>query len=969
MEPIQALKKEKKHLKRLAELSRRIYTPLAPLSAAVFRSREPIPPQRKESLDYRPIRPGETWGGLFDCAWFRFRGTVPPEARGRHVAAHIYIGGEGLIYRGDEPWWGVAPDTSYIDRVTAGLAKSVVEISPCAEGGEPFEAYMDAGYNGYYNYPVGRGKLKFCELCAVDDALLDYYYDYLTAASLMTAQKDAAKRAALEQKLDASYAALPDLPAARAALAPLFAGTPDGSVSFTAIGHSHLDLAWLWPIRETRRKAARTFSNQINNLARYPDYLYGASQPQQFQFIRELYPQQYAKLQALAREGRLEPQGAMWVEADTNLTSGESLVRQLHYGSEFFRTQFGREMKICWLPDVFGYNGNLPQILKKSGVPYFLTIKLSWNEHNPFPHRSFVWRGIDGSEVLVHMPPADTYNSAGSPACAAFARDNYPEREIAPEALMVYGNGDGGGGPGEAHIEMLRRQRSLEGSPRVAFGTAESFFGLLERHRDALPRYGGELYLEKHQGTYTTQARNKLNNRRCEYALQDLEALCALRLPAPFPAEKLDAWWKEVLFYQFHDIIPGSAIRRVYEETGARYAAIRREIAEETARTLAGIGRGEGRSVFNPTPFPREGFLSENGVCMKYASPAWGFGRLQKAEPAGLRATADTLENERLRVVFANGGEVVSLVTKADGREYAGDGLNRLTLYRDKFSHYNAWDIDWKYMERPHAVLREVSHVSFVRGGEAVRRSVYRHGRTRIVQEAFLTPGGATLSFRTTCEWHETFRMLRADFLTGIDADQVRCDIQFGSILRSARDVTPQEKAQFEICAHKYVDLSDGGRGLSLLNDCKYGHRAKDGLLSLNLLRSPVFPDPKADRGHQAFTYALYPHAGDCGADTLREAYFLNKPPVAFDGQAEKACIAAADDPAVVIDSIKPAYDGNGAVLRLYESQGRETTCALSTALPHGEALRCDLTEAGGIPCDLSRLHFDPFELVTLRLR
>lgn len=973
MEPIKHIRKERKHLRRLKQMRGNIYTKIGPLEVGVHPSCEPLPPGEQQNLDYRPIRRKSVWGGVFDCAWFRVKGVIPSAAQGKHVVVHINVGGEGAVYDGAEPASAITLVMSYIDRLQSGVGKSVIEISPCAKNGEKVELYIDAGYNGYYNYPFGWGIFHYADLCVVDDALLDYYYDYLCIASLLSVEEDRARRAMLSRTLDESFAALKNSVAeAKAILAPLFDGKPDESVTFTAVGHSHLDLAWLWPLRETKRKAQRTFANQINNAARYPEYIYGASQPWQFEYIRDNYPAQYARLKKMAEGGQLEPQGGMWVEADTNLSSGEALIRQILYGTEFFREEFGREMKICWLPDVFGYNGNLPQILKKSGLPYFMTIKLSWNEHNRFPYRSFVWSGIDGSEVLVHMPPDETYNSAGSPACVRHAAENYTEREKAPVALFLHGIGDGGGGPGEAHIELVMRQTSLDRSPRVAHGTAEGFFEDLENYRGALPRYSGELYLEKHQGTYTTQGANKNFNRRCEYALQDLEALCTLAWTEgrKYPDEALDEWWKEVLLYQFHDIIPGSSITRVYEESKERYAIILKEIEAERLNVLGFLSDKSGvKSVFNPTGFSRCEYIKSEDKWYYAETLPYGFAPLSEAlSPAGMQCGKDTLENELLALRFSPNGDIISLKSKEDGFEFADGSLNTLRLYRDKWLYYNAWDIDWKYYKKPSRILKAYKTESFIDGPRAVRRSYYRHGKTAITQETVLYAGCPVVYFETSCDYHETFKMLRADFDAAVRSDTVTCDIQLGSIERSTGNVTKEEIAQFEICAHKYVDVSDEKRGLSLLNDCKYGHRVKGNRISLNLLRSPVYPDKTADRGLHSFTYALYPHSGPCGVGTLKYGYMLNKPLQTVAGQININSIASTNNPSVVVETIKRARDGGGVILRLFESQGRGAVCGLETIFRYSKALETDLMENALGPARLEELQFTPFEIKTIKL-
>lgn len=1003
MEPTESIKKEEAQMARLEELRRKIYTPLADMAVLYAPSDEPVAWEEHDTLAYRPLPENGEWADLFGCAWFRIEGKIPTAAAGMHVAAHIDLGGEGLVYRrGGEklPVGAVTHDMSFIDRLQACTAKTLVDVANPAQGGEWVALDIDAGFNDNYPYPTAH--FQCAELCAVDDDWLEYYYDYLTVASLMSWEEEETRKQALRELLEESYAAkIRSLEEARTVLAGILQGQADDSLVFTATGHSHLDLAWLWPLRETKRKACRTFAHQITNMQRYPEYVYGASQPQQFQFVKESHPQLYHRLQKFAKRGQLECQGAMWVEADNNLPSGEALIRQIVYGKRFFREEFGQEMNICWLPDVFGYNGNLPQLLKKSGIPYFLTIKLSWNEHNRFPYRSFVWRGIDGSEVLTHMPPADDYNATASPPCTSFAKSNYTEGNVSHCAVMLYGLGDGGGGPGEAHIEMVRRQASLQGSPAVRMGAARDFFKELEQERTRLPGYQGELYLEKHQGTYTTQAHNKRSNRKCEYALQNLEALCtgANLRGYPYPRETLERLWKHVLLLQFHDILPGSSIRRVYQESAQDYDSILQELEQEQSAVLAFLARqDEGYSAYNPVSFARTVYVKKEGTWWTGTVPphgaaplaAWHAGvrdaaagvqnaevgaqdtAARKAVPDhGGCGAADCLDNGLVCIRFAPDGSICSLMDRSDGFDYvSGSGrfLNRLTLYEDEYLPYNAWDIDWEYYKKPFSVLTLVETETKTDGPARIRRNVYRCEGVELVQEVILYPDAPTVYFHTVCCWHKTLKMLRADFKPAVWSDQITCDIQMGAIRRSTREDTPQEKAQFEICAHKYVDISDETHGISLLNDCKYGHRAKNGLLSLNLLRGTTHPDPQADQGEHEFTYALFVHKGSSGEETVAQSYYLNQPSVILQGQLSLDSMACSSRANVVVETIKKAEDDSGIILRLYEAVGKETVAALKLNFAALSVWECDMEENPVTEIDPERLSFGAFEIKTLKV-
>ena len=940
--------------RRLRVLRGKAARPLSSLSVSAAVTREPVPYAEKDRLRYRRIMPGEVWAKhVYDCGWFHVTGDMPGNAADDgEIMLEIRIGGEGLVYSNDgDPFEMISAKTLPVDSLTVERGKSAVPLSDKLIKNGRIDFYIDGGYNGsVFNAPFGVGIFHCARTVKTDPAYYAFYYDYLAALSLYSSLAKG-EGADILFALDASYdAAVKGDPAgAREILAPAVHGK-SGDFTLYAVGHSHLDLAWLWPVRETKRKSARTFTKQLNLTERYPGYIYGASQPWQFEYLRDNQPAVWERIKAAVAAGRLEPQGGMYVEADTNLSGGEALIRQFVYGKRFWREAFGKETRLCWLPDVFGYNGNLPQIMRGCGIDRFFTIKLSWNEHNRFPYRSFNWAGIDGSEVLVHMAPDETYNSDALPASTRHAYENYPEKEVSREALYVYGVGDGGGGPGEGFLELLSRQSDMPGTPKVVFSAAERFFDKLETYKDRLPRYRGELYLEKHQGTYTTQGRNKLYNRRTEYALEDLESLCAAAYlkGRPYPQEKLDAWWKEALLYQFHDIIPGSAIGRVYRESTERYAVMLREIEDEKRCALEFLcGAGETPLAYDPLSF---------SVIEK--SPA--------AEDEKLFIGEDRMGNGCLTVRFREDGEICSL-RDADGTEYSDGYMNRLKIFFDRPLFFNAWDIDWKYHDRDGKTLRAYRYELRKTGSAVTRVNHYRHGRTRIRQEVTLAAGADYLTVRTFANWHETFEMLRAEFLPAVKTDTVACDIQFGTITRSAGDRTPEEKAQFEICAHKYVDVSDGEKGFSLLNDCKYGHRVKEGLVSLNLLRSPVFPDPRADRGEHVFTYALYPHKGALSRETLRRAFELNKPEYPFLGGHGFNPPVTVDNADVMITLIKKAYDGDAVVVRMYETQGRAAKASLKVNFAYRAAFETDLTEENPTPADPAGLAFRPFEIKTLK--
>lgn len=967
-------------LSHLRSIRKKIYTKVGSLESFITTEDEPIPFSERESCVYKKITSNKKWGKAFTCAWFNFKGRVPEDVKYQHIVLIVDIDGEGLyVDKNNEPISGITSRMCWVDRVQSTKGKTVIEFSEYSQGGEKVDIWVEGGFNGKRILPYGAAHFRNAYIASCRDDIKDYYYDYLVLSFALAACEDNLKQREISRALKSSYSVLKnykpeDIKKAKNILDQILEKEDNSpKLCFTAIGHSHLDLGWLWPIRETRRKAVRTFSNALANIGRYPEYIYGASQPQQFQWIKESYPKLYGRIKEAVRNGSIELQGGMWVEADTNLTSGESLIRQIHYGKKFFFEEFNEDMKICWLPDVFGYNANLPQILKKTGLEYFMTIKLSWNEYNTFPYKTFNWIGIDGSSVLVHMPPEGDYNSGGTPLCVKRAADNFTEKDVLDSALLVYGAGDGGGGPGEVHIELIKRQENLEGFPRVHFGRAIDFFENLKFSKDKLKSYKGELYLEKHQGTYTTQARNKYCNRKIEFLLHDVEMLasCAYLKGYEYPHILLEKIWKEVLLYQFHDILPGSSIKVVYDESQERYSEMMRELEDEKENILKYLSSGNSMTLINTSPFEREEYVKYDNKWYYAKAEAYSSSQMIRAdEEFGLKYGSDYIENEYIKTVFSNEGHIISLYDKINSMESCGKYLNKLVLYTDKWKYFNAWDIDINYPKRRKAILKIVGSETYIDGPRVVRRNFFRHGNTTITQDVILTSGRRFIEFDTECNYHETFKMLRADFAPSVYCDSVKCDIQFGSFDRSTRDDTSIEKAQFEICAHKWVDMSNIDYGVSLINDCKYGHRVKSGIISLNLLRSPVYPDTDADRGKHKFKYAFYPHKGNIiECDTIKASYLFNIKPLVCNSNVSIKPVVMADSKNIIIETIKKAEKEDGIIIRLYECFGQNTSANVTVSFDYIEAYETDMLENPFFKIGLQGLSFTSFEVKTILLK
>ncbi|WP_276355004.1 alpha-mannosidase [Cohnella caldifontis] len=985
----------------LSELQEAVYEPMAALAVTAWVTKEPVPYSERESGRRITLRPGDKWGDLWDCAWFRFEGVVPNSLKGRKVVLLIDVNGELCLVDGEgTPLQGLTNVNSEFDLSLGLPGKRVVDVSPSAQGGEIIDLWGDAGCNDLFGR-YRSGTLKEAEIAVCREDVRRLYHDFEVLIELADQLPDgSARKARVCQCLYEASNALASIDAesvrrASEIVAEELAkrgGDPELTVS--AIGHAHIDLAWLWPIRETIRKGARTFSTALRNLEKYPDYVFGASQPQLYQWIKERYPKLYEQVKERVREGRWEAQGAMWVEPDANVPGGEALVRQVLYGKRFFRQEFGRDVRVLWLPDVFGYAGSLPQILKKSGVDFMMTQKLSWNAYNAHPHHSFWWEGIDGTRVLAHLPPEDTYNSPAAPRSLAKIERNYADKNVSKHALMLFGIGDGGGGPGEEHLERLARVKNLSGLPRVVQEPAERFFRRLEEEATRFQAFRGELYLEKHQGTLTTQGRSKRYNRLMEIGLRELEFAASLLWAlggGDYPAERLEEIWKEVLLYQFHDILPGSSITRVYEESLARYEVLLERVQGITRDVYGRVGALSGwygePVVFNSLPWDRETWVQWNGEWREVRVPAMGYRKLAEAslpprQIEGLLAGERMLENERLRVRFGEDGSIVSVFDKTAGREALAPGgrANVFAVYHDDG---DAWDFPRDYREKGAGTMRLEAIAAYVDGPKATVEQTYRFGDSVLTQRIALTSGSPLLEFATEADWRESGKMLRVSFPTAIRTEFANCEIQFGYLKRPTHRNTMTEFAKDEICAHRYIDLSQPDYGVALLNDCKYGHSALGGVLDLNLLRSPSYPDPTADRAVHRFTYALYPHAGDfVEAAVYRHGYELNVPLAIVEAQGradgdgnvkEPISLVRVDHPYVMVEAVKKAEDSDHLIVRLYETAGTEADAAVSVGLPCESIEETDLMENPiavlGTNASRAALRFAPFEIKTVRVR
>ncbi len=983
--------------------------------------------QALKASGWKDIKVGDEWAGDGQFAWFRMQFTVPKEFDGKTLVAILrfgaggWNGGEGCLFINGVPYQGI--DANHTDVVLAKKAKA----------GAKYDLVFECVSTPVWQNIRHKIKLEQADIACLNYDVQDYWYDLGFITSIAEQLPWGSRRRATivraaNKSVDAfdfeaaSFDAFSETARnARKILAPLYKKPAEASaLEFACAGHSHIDVAWLWPYAETIRKCSRTFSTVDRLMDEYPDYLFTQSQAQLYEFTKDNYPELYEKVKKRVKERRFEPQGSMWVEADCNICSGESLVRQILLGKTFFMDEFGIETDVLWLPDVFGYSAALPQILKKSGVDYFMTIKISWSQFNKFPYSSFYWEGIDGSRVLAHFPPTNDYNARIRPNQLLPGADAYREKDRSDIALYPFGYGDGGGGPTREHLEHMKRAANLEGVPKCTPMWAADFFKQLVKRSEDLPSWVGELYLEYHRGTYTTQSRNKRANRKSEHLLRDAEMAAGLAWAIKglkYPHEELTRTWKTVCKNQFHDVIPGTSVTDVYKDTAVDYARIADTGVKIRTAGLEKLGgktaEAETIRVFNSLSWTRSDALrvpvpgkakswhaeTEDGRPLP-AQPAaddpsmlWvqpdsvpGIGlsniKLVKGAPkdsSSIKVAENGLENDLYRIKLDKGGAITSIFDKKAKREVLpkGQKANVLQIFEDKPLAFDAWDIDFYYRDKgtdiTDAAEIKVEDAGPVRGALKIVR---KFGSSTVEQRIVLWASSPRIDFETRVDWHENRKMLKVAFPVDVHANSARFEIQYGSVDRPNHWNTSWDFARVEVAAQKWVDMSQSDYGVSLMNDCKYGHDVHENVLRLTLLRSPKEPDPTADMGEHLFTYSLMPHQGDWrDAETVRRAYELNVPMIAWatDGKpAASGAMLSLDALNVVIDAVKKAEREDALVVRMYECHGIGAECRLDLGFKVGNASECDLLERDQTKLKLDgsslSLSLRPFEIKTVKL-
>ena len=994
------------------------------------------------------------WYGPDRHYWFRTVFTIPEEYDGK---------GLWLRIRTQIEEWDDAKNPQFLVFLNGEVVQGAdmnhreVLLSEAATAGETVTVDLQA-YSGTL-HPEFR---LMADVEEVSQPVKDLYYDIQvplwamdrmdqegkTAIDILTVLNDTISLLDLRDVYSDDF--YRSVEAARAYIAKALYEDLAGhdTVIATCIGHTHIDVAWWWTVAQSREKAARSFATVLELMDEYPEYRFMSSQPVLYTFVKERYPELYEEIKRRAAEGRWEPEGGMWLEADCNLTSGESLVRQFLYGKQFFQEEFGVDSRVLWLPDVFGYSGALPQIMKKCGIDYFMTTKLSWNQFNKVPDDTLLWEGIDGTKVLTHLISTlgvgqsvdrffTTYNGILHPDAIMGGWQRYQNKEMNHDILVAFGYGDGGGGPTREMLETGRRmEKGIRGIPKVRQESSLTYFTeLSERVKDSrrLHTWTGEFYFEYHRGTYTSMARNKRSNRKSELLLMDLELLAVLaeKRGAAYPAEDLERLWKMVLLNQFHDILPGSSIKEVYEVTKREYE----QVAEEGGRLLkerkeAVAGAGDGVTVFNTLGFTRRSLtvlpdgvtsLTDKGEALpsqeigslRYSLtgeiPSKGYsvyGAVREADggtadeaaggvvensaaescgdtPFSVLKTVDgfVITTPFAKVDMAADGSFTSLLDLSENRQVwkAGEAGNRLRIYEDKPIYYDNWDIDVFYTEK-YWDLDEPASIAVTSVGPlclqiTVNRS-FMH--SRMTQDIRFYAHSPRIDFNTWVDWKEHQYLLKAGFPVDVHTDEAAFDIQFGNVVRKTHTNTSWDRARFESCGHKWMDVSESGYGVSLLNDCKYGHSVREGCIELTLIKSGIEPNPDTDNEEHVFTYSLYPHQGTWReADTQKEAADLNQPLSAVNGgiPGESYGFAGVKGDSVVLETVKRSEDGDGIILRLYESRNKRVNAKVSLSCAPVTVTECNLLEepvdeAGGLMIDQDGFSFviKPYEIKTYKV-
>lgn len=933
---------------------------------------------------------GGYWGKNDTWYRFRFQFTIPDDYAGEYIRVRLITGREGA-WNGLNPQLLVSVNGHVVQSLDTnhGDFPLTREAVPGQTYAVELEAYAGREYDNqsFHDQPLQFVVTAYCH----DRKSEGLYYDLYTArkAAELYPETDY-RRIQIEKYLTAALNLLDfrdpgseeyyeSIRVAAEYMKTEFYSNFCGSdeVIANCLGHTHIDVAWLWRLEQTRAKAVRSFATELELMEEYPEHHFTSSQSQLYQFVKEDCPQVYEGIKQRVKEGRWEVEGAMWLEADCNLTSGESLVRQILHGKRFMKEEFDVDSHILWLPDVFGYSAAMPQILKKSGVDTFVTSKIHWSETNHFPYDTFLWKGIDGTEVFTQYilcgpfnaqlgdgNTYSTYTGEVLPICMAKGWEIYQQKNLNNELLVTVGFSDGGGGVTREMLEMNRRMScGIPGVPKTRITTAEDALERIRRNVEGkkLPKWFGELYLERHRGTYTSMAKNKRYNRKSEFLLQHVEAASLtkkLLLGESYPKEDLYKDWTTVLLNQFHDIIPGSSIAEVYEDSEAQYMDLLQrnsELSDQTVTALAGKCAQKGVFVYNPTGIRRDGIVDIRGE-KRYVRdvPAFGWTVIPEKSTVAvstIQASAHHLENRFYSITLDDTGVLTSIYDKENGREVLSGRGNVLEAYDDHPRDCDNWEISAYHDEKKWKItdVQEISVSTDAVSATVIIHRKFLHSTLRQLITIYRDKPG--IDFDLSAEWHEHHIFLKTAFPVDILSDKAAFEIQYGAVERPTHSNTSWDAARFEVCAQKWVDYGEAGYGVALMNDCKYGHDLHDGVMRLSLIKCGTYPNPQADQGHHHARYCLLPHAGDWrDAEIPNEAYAYNCPLIGAQSAGTgilpgQYSLVTAKPSNIIFTVAKEACDGEEIVLRAYESQGKRTKAKVALGFTARMVAEVDMME------------------------
>ncbi|WP_203579930.1 alpha-mannosidase [Microbacterium hibisci] len=985
-----------------------VYAKVAPLDLEAWEvPGEPVPFADAAAQAYAPFTVGTAWGRPWSTLWLRARGRVPEDwpVDDRYRVEVVVDPGfddnmpgfqcEGLVFRPDGTIVkAISPRNSRVAVVGRDID---LYLELAGNPSIPPESHWRATRMGDAATAgdAPQYRLRRLDVALVDRCVWELLQDIETVRGLAselppTAPRHAQLWAALDRMLDVVD---PDdvhgtASAGRDALAAVLAAPAAASAhTVLATGHAHIDTAWLWPVRETVRKCARSFSNALALMEEDADFRFVCSQAQQLAWVKSAYPELFERIREKVASGQFVPVGSQWVEPDTNMPNGEATIRQLTYGKRFFLEEFGVETREVWLPDTFGYSAALPQIMRLAGVDWFMTQKISWNQTNAMPHHTFLWEGLDGTRIFTHFPPIETYNAQLSPAELAHAERTFADHDAGTVSLAPFGWGDGGGGPTREMVAAARRQADLDGSPRVVLGAPADFYARASTESEELPVWRGEMYLELHRGTLTSQLRTKQGNRRSEELLHEAElwaATAAVRRGTEYPYDELDRLWKRVLMLQFHDILPGSSIAWVHREAEADHEAIQRDLQEIVARSVTALAA---TADVEAEPASTPGYAVNSAAVAIDGVAAFSIGTPAEHPAAVVEETADgwLLRNGTVSAIVDRRGLIVSLAG-ADAREVIPEGEpgGLLRLHRDSPDKWDAWDIDRHYRHNAHDLIETDEISAGTDAGTVFVRATRSFGSSSVTQTVALGPGRAALDISLDIDWQERGRLLKLVFPLDLHADETSTETQFGHLRRPTHRNTSWDEARFEVSGQRWLHLDEAGFGAAIANDSSYGHSVDrvtrpsgqtTTTVEMSVLRGARFPDPNADRGRHRVRYSLRPAAtiGDAREEGRRMSHSLRF----IDAAEPVEPLVSSSSADVIVETVKLADDRTGdVVVRLYEASGGRRRTTIRPAFAADAVELVDLlertivgrTRVGDDPAAVT-LTLRPFEIVTLRYR